>query len=155
KIETVDLTGESAHTDTEHAYSSASKTAAATVTPRKHARKSPLVARQMESPVLQLSEPVRLQLEQLLMEGDLLEMSLDESGDIWRLLQATRADFSLSPFSDIEQKLSVLARQLDLKVVINTANELLKMFGADYCCRSQHLGHRSTREESDGFSRLT
>ncbi|GBN11260.1 Lysine-specific demethylase 5C, partial [Araneus ventricosus] len=127
KIETVDLTGESAHTDTEHAYSSASKTAAATVTPRKHARKSPLVARQMESPVLQLSEPVRLQLEQLLMEGDLLEMSLDESGDIWRLLQATRADFSLSPFSDIEQKLSVLARQLDLKVVSNIANELLEL----------------------------
>ncbi|KAF8765195.1 Lysine-specific demethylase 5C like protein [Argiope bruennichi] len=126
KIETVDLTGESAHTDTEHAYSSASKTAAATVTPRKHARKSPLVARQMESPVLQLSESVRQQLEQLLMEGDLLEMSLDESGDIWRILQATRADFSLSPFSDIEENVRIEKKKTKKIKLEETRSNILK-----------------------------
>ncbi|XP_054718406.1 lysine-specific demethylase 5A-like [Uloborus diversus] len=88
----------------EHAYSTASKAAAAT-TPRKHARKSPLVTRQMESPVLQLSDAAKNQLEHLMMEGDLLEMSLDETQHIWSILQATklgRDSFSMSPFSDVE-----------------------------------------------------
>ncbi|GIX89785.1 hypothetical protein CEXT_172121, partial [Caerostris extrusa] len=102
EIEMVDLTGDPPHTDTEHAYSSASKTSTIGASPRKHSRKSPLVARQMESPTMvQLSENMRTQLEQLLMEGDLLEMTLDETQDIWRLLQATRPDFV--PFPELEE----------------------------------------------------
>ncbi|KAL3212777.1 hypothetical protein MRX96_007829 [Rhipicephalus microplus] len=55
-----------------------------------HARKSPLVPRQVESPVLELSAGAKTRLEALLTEGDLLEVSLDETGHIWRILQATK-----------------------------------------------------------------
>ncbi|GFS49370.1 hypothetical protein NPIL_411092 [Nephila pilipes] len=128
EIETVDLTGDTPHADTEHAYSSASKTATVSLTPRKHARKSPLVARQMESPILQLSEAVRMQLEQLLMEGDLLEMSLDESNDIWKLLQATRPDaaFSLSPFSDGEDNVRVEKKKAKKQKLDDTKSSIMK-----------------------------
>ena len=57
--------------------------------PRKQQRKSPLLPRQLEStPVLELSELAKAQLEELMMEGDLLEVSLDETQHIWRILQA-------------------------------------------------------------------
>lgn len=42
----------------------------------------------MEAPVLELSEIAKSQLEDLMMEGDLLEVSLDETQHIWRILQA-------------------------------------------------------------------
>ncbi|CAE1156303.1 KDM5 [Acanthosepion pharaonis] len=71
----------------EHAYSSASKSTFA-VSPRKHQRKSPLIPRQLESPVLELSAAARLQLEELMMEGDLLEVSLDETQHIKRIIMA-------------------------------------------------------------------
>ncbi|KAH7937618.1 hypothetical protein HPB49_013660 [Dermacentor silvarum] len=75
----------------EHAYSTASKNnAVCNPSPRKHARKSPLVPRQVESPVLELSAGAKARLEALLTEGDLLEVSLDETGHIWRILQATK-----------------------------------------------------------------
>jgi histone demethylase JARID1 len=48
------------------------------------------VPRQLEQPVLALSETARAQLEELMMEGDLLEVSLDETQHIWRILQATK-----------------------------------------------------------------
>ncbi|XP_067119394.1 lysine-specific demethylase 5A isoform X3 [Centruroides vittatus] len=90
----------------EHAYSSASKSTTG-ITPRKHARKSPLIPRQLESPVLQLSDVAKAQLEELMMEGDLLEVSLDETQHIWRILQATRLNrdplTSLDPFSEPEE----------------------------------------------------
>ena len=38
--------------------------------------------------MLELSDDARLQLEDLMMEGDLLEVSLDETQHIWRILQA-------------------------------------------------------------------
>lgn len=41
--------------------------------------------------MLELPEAARLSLEELLMEGDLLEVTLDESQSMWRLLQAARA----------------------------------------------------------------
>ena len=44
----------------------------------------------MEAPVLELSEMAKLQLEELMMEGDLLEVSLDETQHIWRILQACK-----------------------------------------------------------------
>ncbi len=56
--------------------------------PRRHQRKTPLVPRQVEPPVLELSDSARSQLEELMMEGDLLEVSLDETQHIWRIIQA-------------------------------------------------------------------
>ncbi|KAJ3612364.1 hypothetical protein NHX12_020640 [Muraenolepis orangiensis] len=74
----------------EHAYSSASKTCVQSVaTPRKQPRKTPLVPRTLEPPVLELSPQAKAQLEELMMVGDLLEVSLDETLHIWRILQAT------------------------------------------------------------------
>ncbi|KAE8613565.1 hypothetical protein XENTR_v10007759 [Xenopus tropicalis] len=74
----------------EHAYSSASKSCVqVSGTPRKQPRKSPLVPRSLEPPVLELSPGAKCQLEELLMLGDLLEVSLDETQHIWRILQAT------------------------------------------------------------------
>lgn len=58
-------------------------------TPRKQPRKSPLVTRSLEPPVLELSPGAKSQLEDLMMIGDLLEVSLDETQHIWRILQAT------------------------------------------------------------------
>ncbi|XP_078076448.1 lysine-specific demethylase 5A isoform X2 [Mustelus asterias] len=74
----------------EHAYSSASKSfSQGTGTPRKQPRKTPLVPRSLEPPVLELSHSAKVQLEELMMVGDLLEVSLDETQHIWRILQAT------------------------------------------------------------------
>ncbi|KAB0394605.1 hypothetical protein E2I00_010955, partial [Balaenoptera physalus] len=81
----------------EHAYSSASKSCSQGITalgsgsstPRKQPRKSPLVPRSLEPPVLELSPGAKAQLEELMMVGDLLEVSLDETQHIWRILQAT------------------------------------------------------------------
>ncbi|XP_053321235.1 lysine-specific demethylase 5A isoform X2 [Spea bombifrons] len=72
----------------EHAYSSASKSCVQG-TPRKQPRKTPLVPRSLEPPVLELSTAAKCQLEELMMLGDLLEVSLDETQHIWRILQAT------------------------------------------------------------------
>lgn len=58
-------------------------------TPRKQPRKTPLVPRSLEPPVLELSQQAKAQLEELMMLGDLLEVSLDETQHIWRILQAT------------------------------------------------------------------
>ncbi|XP_039575489.1 lysine-specific demethylase 5C-like, partial [Passer montanus] len=44
----------------------------------------------LQGPVLELAEATRRPLEELMMEGDLLEVTLDEAQSIWRLLQATR-----------------------------------------------------------------
>lgn len=57
--------------------------------PRKQPRKTPLVPRSLEPPVLELSPVAKARLEELMMEGDLLEVSLDETQHIWRILQAT------------------------------------------------------------------
>ncbi|KAL2102272.1 hypothetical protein ACEWY4_001440 [Coilia grayii] len=74
----------------EHAYSSASKSCAqSAATPRKQPRKTPLVPRSLEPPVLELSPAAKAQLQELMMVGDLLEVSLDETQHIWRILQAT------------------------------------------------------------------
>ncbi|XP_077891564.1 lysine-specific demethylase 5D-like isoform X4 [Ictidomys tridecemlineatus] len=43
---------------------------------------------QLTGPVLELPEATRIPLEELMMEGDLLEVSLDENHSIWQLLQA-------------------------------------------------------------------
>lgn len=43
---------------------------------------------QLSGPVLELPEATRAPLEELMMEGDLLEVTLDENHSIWQLLQA-------------------------------------------------------------------
>uniref|UniRef100_A0A2K5S6V7 [histone H3]-trimethyl-L-lysine(4) demethylase n=1 Tax=Cebus imitator TaxID=2715852 RepID=A0A2K5S6V7_CEBIM len=43
---------------------------------------------QLTGPVLELPETTRVPLEELMMEGDLLEVTLDENHSIWQLLQA-------------------------------------------------------------------
>lgn len=94
----------------EHAYSSASKSSSSqTDSPRKHPRKSPLIARSVEAPVLELSENARYQLEELMMEGDILEVSLDETQHIWRILQACqpRPD---GKFLDLEETESLVTK---------------------------------------------
>ncbi|XP_062579329.1 lysine-specific demethylase 5A-like isoform X3 [Saccostrea cucullata] len=85
----VEISSSTNHTGmSEHAYSTASK-GGSNASPRKHQRKSPLVARSgLEAPVLELSLTAKKQLEELMMEGDLLEVSLDETQHIWRILQA-------------------------------------------------------------------
>ncbi|XP_061178889.1 lysine-specific demethylase 5A-like isoform X2 [Saccostrea echinata] len=85
----VEISSSTNHTGmSEHAYSTASK-GGSNASPRKHQRKSPLVARSgLEAPVLELSMTAKKQLEELMMEGDLLEVSLDETQHIWRILQA-------------------------------------------------------------------
>ncbi|XP_067880255.1 lysine-specific demethylase 5C isoform X2 [Heterodontus francisci] len=45
---------------------------------------------QLESPAIELSEAVQQQLEELMIDGDLLEVTLDENHNIWRVLQAVR-----------------------------------------------------------------
>ena len=47
-----------------------------------------LLSRQLEATGLDLSNIVRVKLDALMMEGDLLEVSLDETHHIWRILQA-------------------------------------------------------------------
>ncbi|XP_036596625.1 lysine-specific demethylase 5C-like isoform X2 [Trichosurus vulpecula] len=45
---------------------------------------------QLKGPVLELPEAARAPLEELMIEGDLLEVTLDENHSIWQLLQAGR-----------------------------------------------------------------
>ncbi|XP_031801143.1 lysine-specific demethylase 5C-like isoform X1 [Sarcophilus harrisii] len=45
---------------------------------------------QLSGPVLELPEAARVPLEELMIEGDLLEVTLDENHSIWQLLQAGR-----------------------------------------------------------------
>lgn len=48
----------------------------------------PSLLSQLTGPVLELPEATRAPLEELMMEGDLLEVTLDENHSIWQLLQA-------------------------------------------------------------------
>ncbi|KAK3610530.1 hypothetical protein CHS0354_008964 [Potamilus streckersoni] len=101
----------------EHAYSSASKINSNS-SPKKHQRKSPLVPRQVETPMLELSDTAKAQLEILMMEGDLLEVSLDETQHIWRILQACspRSEDKFIEFDDSEGFLAKLGSEEKLKV---------------------------------------
>ncbi|KAH9495294.1 Lysine-specific demethylase 5A [Bulinus truncatus] len=85
----------------EHAYSSVSK-GVNNNSPRKNVRKSPLMPRTCEVPLLDVAETKRAQLEELMMEGDLLEVSLDETQHIWRILQACYSRSEPNRFSDLE-----------------------------------------------------
>ncbi|XP_013066570.2 lysine-specific demethylase 5A-like isoform X1 [Biomphalaria glabrata] len=85
----------------EHAYSSVSK-GVSNGSPRKNMRKSPLLPRTCEVLLLDVAETKKAQLEELMMEGDLLEVSLDETQHIWRILQACYSRSEPNRFSDME-----------------------------------------------------
>jgi len=88
--------------NSEHAYSSFSKDSTGTTSmTKKNSRKSPLVPRQMNSAVcfpssaanpfhLSVSSHTISKLEDLILEGDSLEVSLDETLHIGRILQAVK-----------------------------------------------------------------
>uniref|UniRef100_A0A3Q2CBG3 [histone H3]-trimethyl-L-lysine(4) demethylase n=1 Tax=Cyprinodon variegatus TaxID=28743 RepID=A0A3Q2CBG3_CYPVA len=100
----------------EHAYSSASKSCVQNIsTPRKQPRKTPLVPRSLEPPVLELSLQAKAQLEDLMMLGDLLEVSLDETQHIWRILQATHPPSEERFLQVMEPDNSLLEKPLKIK----------------------------------------
>uniref|UniRef100_A0A671V6J0 [histone H3]-trimethyl-L-lysine(4) demethylase n=1 Tax=Sparus aurata TaxID=8175 RepID=A0A671V6J0_SPAAU len=101
----------------EHAYSSASKSCVQNVgTPRKQPRKTPLVPRSLEPPVLELSPQAKAQLEELMMLGDLLEVSLDETQHIWRILQATHPPSEERFLQVMEPDDSLMEKPLKIKL---------------------------------------
>ncbi|KPP80172.1 lysine-specific demethylase 5A-like [Scleropages formosus] len=100
----------------EHAYSSASKTCTQnSTTPRKQPRKTPLVPRSLEPPVLELSPAAKAQLEELMMVGDLLEVSLDETQHIWRILQATHPPSEERFLQVMEPEEAIMEKPVKLK----------------------------------------
>ncbi|XP_036375855.1 lysine-specific demethylase 5A [Megalops cyprinoides] len=100
----------------EHAYSSASKSCTQNSgTPRKQPRKTPLVPRSLEPPVLELSPSAKAQLEELMMVGDLLEVSLDETQHIWRILQATHPPSEERFLQVMEPEEGLLEKPVKLK----------------------------------------
>uniref|UniRef100_A0A3B4WYM9 [histone H3]-trimethyl-L-lysine(4) demethylase n=1 Tax=Seriola lalandi dorsalis TaxID=1841481 RepID=A0A3B4WYM9_SERLL len=99
----------------EHAYSSASKSCVQS-TPRKQPRKTPLVPRSLEPPVLELSPQAKAQLEELMMLGDLLEVSLDETQHIWRILQATHPPSEERFLQVMEPDDSLMEKPLKIKL---------------------------------------
>uniref|UniRef100_A0AAQ5YER5 [histone H3]-trimethyl-L-lysine(4) demethylase n=1 Tax=Amphiprion ocellaris TaxID=80972 RepID=A0AAQ5YER5_AMPOC len=101
----------------EHAYSSASKSCVQNLgTPRKQPRKTPLVPRSLEPPVLALSPQAKAQLEELMMLGDLLEVSLDETQHIWRILQATHPPSEERFLQVMEPDDSLMEKPLKIKL---------------------------------------
>lgn len=89
-----------AYSNSEHAYSSVSKLNTGA---KKHVRKSPLVPRVLEEPPFTLSNRGRALLMDLMAEGDLIEVSLDETNQIWQILQAAKHRSSpAEKYQDVE-----------------------------------------------------
>ena len=59
-----------------------------------------MVLRQLANTDLALSEHTYKLLEDLLMEGDLLEVALDEAQHIWQILKATKRTDDKFPYFD-------------------------------------------------------
>ncbi|KAF4526572.1 hypothetical protein B566_EDAN009588 [Ephemera danica] len=98
----------------EHAYSTASKPGGGLSSlARKHCRKTPLVPRHPPTK-LQLSEGVRCMLESLMMEGDLLEVSLDETQHIWRILHASSPSHKPLCYENLDSSLQASKLQSQL-----------------------------------------
>lgn len=66
-------------------------------------------------PPLVLSEIARAELEELMLEGDLLEVSLDETVHIWRILQATKPkpEKKCPPLEQLESELMASKAEKD------------------------------------------
>lgn len=117
----------------EHAYSSASKSCVQNLsTPRKQPRKSPLVPRSLEPPVLELSPQAKAQLEDLMMLGDLLEVSLDETQHIWRILQATHPPSEERFLQVMEPEDSLMEKPLKIKLKDSEKKKKRKLERAEH-----------------------
>uniref|UniRef100_A0A1B6DAW0 [histone H3]-trimethyl-L-lysine(4) demethylase n=1 Tax=Clastoptera arizonana TaxID=38151 RepID=A0A1B6DAW0_9HEMI len=86
------------YNNTEHAYSSVSKVRVV----KKHARKSPLVPRIWGEPPITISQVGLRQLENLMIEIDLMEVSMEETNYIWKLLQTTRSRSTYNRIPEFE-----------------------------------------------------
>lgn len=86
---------------TEHTYSAASA-----LSPNKHARKSPLVPR-LDKPANILMDKMRIQLELLMLEGDLMELDLEEQQTIWDVLRNSEASAETSIIEPDEMEVRV------------------------------------------------
>lgn len=69
-------------------------------TAKKHARKTPLVPR-IEEPILCLSQSGQQLLKELMTEGDLMEVTLEETHHIWKILQATKNSTKFPDFPEV------------------------------------------------------
>uniref|UniRef100_M3ZQT1 [histone H3]-trimethyl-L-lysine(4) demethylase n=1 Tax=Xiphophorus maculatus TaxID=8083 RepID=M3ZQT1_XIPMA len=124
----------------EHAYSSASKSCVQNLsTPRKQPRKTPLVPRSLEPPVLELSLQAKAQLEDLMMLGDLLEVSLDETQHIWRILQATHPPSEERFLQVMEPDNSLLEKPLKIKFKDSEKKRKRKLERAEQLQKSKEL----------------
>ena len=80
--------------------------------------------RQCDGPLLDVAETKRAQLEELMMEGDLLEVALDETQHIWRILQACYSRAEPNRYADMEVSLTyvpsvVLCQLFSILLVIS------------------------------------
>lgn len=104
-------------------------------TPRKQPRKSPLVPRSLEPPVLELSSGAKSQLEDLMMIGDLLEVSLDETQHIWRILQATHPPSEDRFLHIMEVNIGIFYRKIAKSYVkLTLAKWYMQRAGDSHCC---------------------
>ncbi|KAM9772415.1 lysine-specific demethylase 5A [Syngnathus typhle] len=126
----------------EHAYSSASKSVVQNVgTPRKQPRKTPLVPRSLEPPVLELSPQAKAQLEELMMLGDLLEVSLDETQHIWRILQATHPPLEERFLQVMEPDDGPMEKSLKIKIKDSEKKRKRKLERAEHHHHHHHHHH--------------
>ncbi|KAG5830503.1 hypothetical protein ANANG_G00311350 [Anguilla anguilla] len=162
----------------EHAYSSASKSCAQrqpsvqlpppvmrkvnpspspapqTRGPRKQPRKTPLVPRSLEPPVLELSPSAKAQLEELMMVGDLLEVSLDETQHIWRILQATHPPSEERFLQVMEPEEGLLEKPLKLKPKDSEKRRKRKLEKAEQLLLAAGGGAESAPEKSRELKQL-
>nr|CAD7428456.1 unnamed protein product [Timema monikensis] len=109
----------------EHTYSTVSKQIIEGH--KKHSRKTPLIPRQMGISPLILSEPIQSRLEKLMLEGDLLEVTLDETYHIWTILQNTKFGERLSDFEEeVTDPYTNQQRKRKIREKYQTRNKALK-----------------------------
>lgn len=86
--------------DVEHAYSvpvdvPANSTAPTTPTPKPtNCAQNPTASKSTTGPLIQLQKSTSDKIDELMMEGDLLEVSLDETQYLWRLFNACKSDIT-------------------------------------------------------------
>uniref|UniRef100_A0A8C7ZS58 [histone H3]-trimethyl-L-lysine(4) demethylase n=1 Tax=Oryzias sinensis TaxID=183150 RepID=A0A8C7ZS58_9TELE len=117
-------------------------------TPRKQPRKTPLVPRTLEPPVLELSPQAKAQLEELMMLGDLLEVSLDETQHIWRILQATHPPSEERFLQVMEVRRSSVMQRLCLRLFSVVQDQLFRG-RAEKSRSGTRSGHQTEKEEAE------
>lgn len=75
-------------------------------------RKSPLIPRMTDESSMPLSQKGLIQLRDLMTEGELMEVSLEETNIIWRILQATRMYYENTRLPDDEVRNNSILKTL-------------------------------------------